>query len=1101
MKKKNFKLKAKFLLFVGLAAVVAFLCGSIFVSGNLNSSYESNRTAAAINYADVSDVVRELGNSPRPTESSYNLSYKYPILTENQTSSNFCWTFASSKVLETSLMVQANEYHNFSDVGMALLAYNNGIKNIFNAEGNFNNFCEVMQTLGVVYENDFSNDKYFDIINDVTNTDKYSYINDYADKSLANSVLPICFADDKNYIDLDDNNRQLLIKNYIKKYGGVFAGLEAGTYSKTDMAYGRYSQGNTAGSGSLESVYKSQSHAVCIIGWDNQYGWLAINSWGVETSYYEKFYIPFNYRYTYRTFSGFICQSDSEEIKTSSTSADTGISTDYQTFNTLDNVFIYGNKIEMEFAFDESIDFSSVYFAIFHGKQEANKQFEVNFDDKTRSMSLNLPVSNQQAGTYLVKLYSDSKLIGTKEIFVYTGTEISYIKLSAYKNSTNDEISEDTEALMSMHSSSETDATFYIYTKIFNSFNLNLYRNDISATNISLSLGNVYLTYMEGGEVKSELVSSKYDAVITNFGRIRFNFSRGADPTNKMVEFVVNINSTTGMPTRSLNIKIIVSGATSTVMTKDALAIEYVLDGGTNSSKNIQRFPNYGNETNMTSFKLYPATKEGSDFAGWYIDPEFKIEFPSDVIDENLAARPLVLYAKWSSTQVEYFDGRLEAKEVVDYDKKPTELSKLVYGDSVAIAYNFEEKPALKNENYIVNYIFYINENKTDLNNAGELKIEFPNLEFGNYEIKVVVNVIISRQFSVTKTDEFDFSVEKKQTGISFNELSHVFDGEPHFPSDPVFDGVYAEDKDDMLYTFNKGGEIEVSPNEYYEFEVTNISNKNYELVGNKKFDYKILPRELVVNWSGLKQTYNGLPRIPDIELKQKDDGKSPIFSVNASVLVLSNDEWINQGVIDATTYSVKISALSSLNYVVTNNEEQTFVVEPAKLTIKINDVSERLQTAVIYRKGLTYEIVSGSVYAKDDLGIKLSSKGLTSDVSGNYEILVSHSNKNYDIEIQNGTYTLLGTYSVFYKLPNGEYYEEIVQDGEVPKGITSDIYKLPPLSSFSYNQPLEYTGYDLHITVTIINYTWVIVVLAIIIIFIVVYAVITHKIRKNKVR
>ncbi len=1100
---KNFKIKSKLYVLCVAAILLTFLFGAFFVS-NKTQNAQNNNLTVAINYGNTSDIVKSLIGAPRPTESYYDLSFKYPVLAENQTSSNFCWTYASAKALETAMMVQSEEYHNFSDVGMALLAYNFGIKNIFNAEGNFADFCNVMQTVGVVYENDFSNDEFLDIDGRVTEADKYSFVNDYADKTLSDSVLPICLGDDTNYVGLDLLSKRLLVQNYIKKYGGLFAGLERGTYSSMGQSVGKYEPlNNTSGSGSYDAIYKSQNHAVCIIGWDDEYGWLAINSWGVENSFYEKFYIPYNYTYTYNTFSGFECQ-DGEAVKTSDSSSISGISNGLKNFNKLVNVFEFGQDIEFEFKFGESVDFSSVYFSAYHGKQDVSRQVEANFEDSTKTTKLKLPLSNQQSGTYLIKFYSGSKLIGTKELLVHSGTEIAYIKFSADKSSADTDISEDTPVLMSTHSSSENSATFYVDIKKYNSFNLNLYKNDLSSNNISLVLDDVYLTYMEGSEVKSEIVSNKYNAYITNFGKIKFNFASGENPENKMIEFKIIISSKTGMPQRELFIKIIVSSPEAEIATRtsEAFAIEYVLGGGVNDSRNIQRFPNYSKDPLMTSFKVYPATKLGNDFAGWYTDPDFENEFALDVIDASLPKQILVLYAKWSSTETEYFDGLLEISDVVDYNKEQKDLSQsIIYGDSVKLLYDFQEKPALSGTNYIVNYNYYINGKETDKNDSAVLDFKFPNLTFGNYEIKVVVNVIISRQFSVTKEGSFNFNVQKKQTTANFNELSHQFDGKPHQPSSPVFDGVYAEDLENMLYTFNKGAEINVAQNGHYEFELVALSNKNYELVGNKIFNYQILPRELVVNWTGLKQTYNGTPRIPDVELKQKDDGMFPISPVNASVLIYDDEEWKNMGVINASTYSVKLSALSSRNYVVKTDLEQSFVIEPAKLKIKINDVSERLQTATNYRKELSYVVVSGSVFGNDDLGIKLSSEGLTATVSGNYDINVSHTNKNYELSFEKGTYTLLGTYTVFYKLPNGEIYEEVLTDGETPKGITSDIYKLPFLSVFSYNQPLEFTGDDLYISVSIINYTWVVVILIVIIVFIVVYAVVTHKVRKNKVR
>ena len=50
------------------------------------------------------------------------------------------------------------------------------------------------------------------------------------------------------------------------------------------------------------------------------------------------------------------------------------------------------------------------------------------------------------------------------------------------------------------------------------------------------------------------------------------------------------------------------------------------------------------------------------------------------------------------------------------------------------------------------------------------------------------------------------------------------------------------------------------------------------------------------------------------------------------------------------------------------------------------------------------------------------------------------------------------------------------------------------------YSEPLEATGYDLHITVTVKNYTSIVVIAAVVVAFVIVYLIITRKHRRNKV-
>ena len=184
MKMNKFKTKLKFLVFSVATFAMAFLFGALILCQNVGKTGNEN-FANAINYGNTAGIVSELRGDQSQTASRFDLSTSFPILAENQTDSNFCWAYASSKALETALMVQAGEYHNFSETGIALVAYLKGVKNVFNSEGKFFDFCDVMQNFGLVYEGDFSNDEFFDIFNNLTDANKYDFVLDYIDSSLS----------------------------------------------------------------------------------------------------------------------------------------------------------------------------------------------------------------------------------------------------------------------------------------------------------------------------------------------------------------------------------------------------------------------------------------------------------------------------------------------------------------------------------------------------------------------------------------------------------------------------------------------------------------------------------------------------------------------------------------------------------------------------------------------------------------------------------------------------------------------------------------------------------------------------------------------------
>lgn len=73
--------------------------------------------------------------------------------------------------------------------------------------------------------------------------------------------------------------------------------------------------------------------------------------------------------------------------------------------------------------------------------------------------------------------------------------------------------------------------------------------------------------------------------------------------------------------------------------TKRTYSITYILNGGTESNKNVETF------TVTDSITLYDPVKEYSEFAGWYTDPTFETEFEG--IKEGTFG-DIVLYAKWN---------------------------------------------------------------------------------------------------------------------------------------------------------------------------------------------------------------------------------------------------------------------------------------------------------------------------------------------------------------------------------------------------------------------------------------------------------------------
>ncbi|MBQ4541501.1 MAG: hypothetical protein IJA23_01470, partial [Clostridia bacterium] len=95
----------------------------------------------------------------------------------------------------------------------------------------------------------------------------------------------------------------------------------------------------------------------------------------------------------------------------------------------------------------------------------------------------------------------------------------------------------------------------------------------------------------------------------------------------------------------------------------------------------------------------------------------------------------------------------------------------------------------------------------------------------------------------------------------------------------------------------------------------------------------------------------------------------------------------------------------------------------------------------------------------------------------------------------------LTGYYYVYYTLPNGEVVQERVDYGEKPVGVTEDMVKLKKFQKLILSTPLEETGDDIYVVVTVEDYSWYVIVGGIIVAFIVIYWFATRKHRRNKVR
>ena len=292
---------------------VAMLSG-VFIAKTTNTSGGANAYVIETN---DSDLVNELKAPGQSLGSSYDMSKIYPLICENQTYSDFCWLYSSSKAFETALMVQRQEYYNVSEVGMSYLYYldriNGGATNsaTLSIAGNFYDFVDIYQKYGIISEADVSNDIYGLAKNGQINYSNYLdyyYITEYADDSFhyedafGLNTYANAYNLSSHVAGLSQTERLVAVKSFIKNYGGLFAGIEHGVFYKdNDGKYYFTSNLNQQGY-DIHVIPKGSAHAVTLIGWDDTIeidgkkgAFLAMNSWGLESTSYEYFYISYYY--------------------------------------------------------------------------------------------------------------------------------------------------------------------------------------------------------------------------------------------------------------------------------------------------------------------------------------------------------------------------------------------------------------------------------------------------------------------------------------------------------------------------------------------------------------------------------------------------------------------------------------------------------------------------------------------------------------------------------------------------------------------------------------------------------------------------------------
>jgi len=1120
-------------------------------------------------YENSESYLNDLIVSSVEIPSKYNIADYYPLVNENQKESSFCWIYASAKSLESAFMIQRNEFYNFSETALAYLSYaenadNFGSYAVFNAGGNFSDFVQTYQDYGLVLESDFSNEEFADI-NYKTYKDYY-YVRDYATTELNSIIKPYYISRLSGYTGATNPAKIKILKKFVKMYGSVFAAIDGGgmqgeergcfyndnsAINVTRDVYSFYDYDRTAHKDKQSYQPLNENHAISIIGWnddiefDSEKGaFLAMNSWGYEQESIRLFYIPYTYTSVLNDCATFICEGDTESISIESASNSSFSHSILKSSKQLDNFFAYDDEIWVNY--EVKLDsFDNLDVKVSSGSKSFNNLFTITTDNESKTVKVKLSnTAGFYGGNYTVSFYNAGNLIGKRNIFIYSGTEINYLK-------SRTEQGRDTYGLDNTSLNADNIVTFNVpsikaaggvatYYLEFNrsplsSYNTILLSNKSSQiivkegqnpTTISdveiISSGNRSL---ETKYSQEELIAGLFRPHLMseegNIFRLQIGAKEGetinlSEFNNCLIQFKLKISSIIYEDCEKEYIVNLFISDRYSASTSNLYSIFYNLNGGENDEGNITKYPKYvslsGGDTiydpDMTSFELLNPTKVGSVFGGWFLDEDFTRQI--ERFDSSIYGN-VTLYAKWESLNTNYFDISLGLESIKDYDQNSKNLNEnIIYGDSISLKFVFTKNAPLDNNTYNIHYFFYGTdlideyfteedisaiENSADKKGNKYFNLSFPRLKGGNHIFKVKVKVVINGILEVVEETSLAISVGKKMVVFGFTDLEKVYNGYNQFPTVSMVEDFYPEDYESInhsdLYNLTCGAESKNFGE--YNFYIESILNSSYTFDANaetSKCKFNITKKEISLSWRDFSPTYDGENHFPEYEINGIVFGDSVAFEFNVK-------ECKNAGL-----YKVNIlpETITNENYTVSEVSDFEFEIKKSKIKIIMHSVTDRIQTKPEKRAEPTFTVI-GTYHSVEDLQLNISTEAFRASKSGNYTISCLVGNSNYEAEVEKATYTLTGFYNVYYQLSNGTVYTERVEEGKLPVGVTKEQLGVPKFSKISYSDDYLVNGSDIYVEVDYKDYSAIIYTGIIFVIGAVVIFIIYWKKRESRVR
>ena len=515
----------------------------------------------------------------------YCMRDEYVVLAQNQDSHGYCWNFASTMAMATTIMKATGEYYDFSELwtGVSLNVCSDNHKKI-GAGGSYSYQYDAVKESGFMLECDLPY-QYSYLVSGENATDYYNFFERYSNAGLARCIT-------RDSTTSFDKKTVEDIKKHIVNHGSVYLTFtfRTGFIESNGAYYLTPNQTNT-----------NSNHAVSVIGWDDDYqkefyldgsstptvfkgAWIILNSYteksgkdGLSYVFYDDSNIGSvqGYRYEADTSYDLYFYDKIEsgyQFTTDLKGSYYGDLTPTTSLTKQKNIFYDDVNLEYSYVISDGASVTAV--DIFLGGRNVTKDFTVKVNDLNKKFTIsrkNAPYgqykiivtygNGEKSDTYLNNFFVTHGIIGEEIEYDYENTTFTF-------NPGRD---------LEYYSFIKPDKNFVIYTDEL-SGQISFLQTETSVySENNCSIPTIYYQITNG-----ESCTATYEITSKSGYTLPYNFTFEYCEDESM----------------------------------QPVNVYYDLGGGVNHSKNFNQ--ELANDTHP--LVLYAPTREGYTFDGWYLD-------------------------------------------------------------------------------------------------------------------------------------------------------------------------------------------------------------------------------------------------------------------------------------------------------------------------------------------------------------------------------------------------------------------------------------------------------------------------------------------------